>query len=94
MFTDEVSEAVGLRQQDWTFWDSSSPTSIISQVRAGGPGTRGIVYGGRGSVSEPEVGHFFNVINQGVDVRFLDGQTGQLVTEFDFDWFGFLRTNP
>jgi len=67
-------------------------TSInnITDVMAGtGPGSRGIVFGSRGS----EVGHVFNVVNQSGTVRFLDGQTGTAATFNGYDSFYLLRTN-
>lgn len=92
-FTDEVAEAVGRTQQNWLFVDAPDPSFIVDAVQSGGPGTRGIVFGGRGPTTDPDIGHFFNVVNQGGEVRFLDGQTGNVVADFDYDWFGFLGTN-
>ena len=46
---------------------------IVQRLQAAGPGARGIVYGYRGV---GKVGHFFNVVNDGGKILFLDGQTG------------------
>jgi hypothetical protein len=70
----------------------SAPTTIddiTSTIGAAGDGARGIVFGSRGT----EVGHVFNVVNQGGVVRFLDGQTGKAATFDGFNSFQLLRTN-
>ena len=70
-----------------------SPTSI-SRIRArmegAGDGSRGVVFGYRG---ENTTGHYFNVINQGGTIRFLDGQTGGEASLSGFKSFSLLRTN-
>lgn len=58
-------------------------------MRDAGAGSRGIVFGSRGS----DVGHVFNVVKHRGVVRFLDGQTGKAATFDGFDNFRLLRTN-
>jgi hypothetical protein len=67
------------------------PDAIEGMLESAGPGSRGIVY------VKPEgsnVGHVFNVVNQGGTIRFLDGQTGkQFIWSGEFDDIRLLRTN-
>ena len=89
----EVAELLDLVVDDWGLVRSSTD-SIVSEIQAAGPGARGIVYGGVGDVMNPGTGHFWNVINQAGEVKFLDGQIGEVVTDFSrFNFFGLLRTN-
>jgi len=70
-----------------------SPSTIdrVSRIMsAAGPGSRGIVYGSRGS---DQVGHVFNVVNQNGTIRFLDGQTGRAAALDGYEYFLLLRTN-
>jgi filamentous hemagglutinin len=54
------------------FQPMRSPADIERGLQAAGPGARGIVFGQRAG----GIGHFFNGVNQGGVVRFLDGQLG------------------
>jgi len=54
-----------------------------------GPGSRGIVFGGRNGVP----GHVFNAVNQGGVIRFLDGQVGGVASFKRYDYFMFLWTH-
>jgi len=59
-------------------------------MQTAGNGARGIVLGTRGS----DIGHFFNVVNQGGVIRFLDGQAGGVANlAAGYDGFWLLRTN-
>ena len=64
---------------------------IRSEVSAGGPGARGIVYGRPNNPKIP--GHVFNVVNQKGVVRFLDGQIGGAARLSGYRSFSLLRTN-
>lgn len=59
----------------------------------GGDGSRGIVYGfdtdGAGNIPYP--GHFFNAVNDGGNVKFLDGQTGRYGV-LDWEYYDFMYT--
>jgi filamentous hemagglutinin len=49
-----------------------------------GPGSRAIVFGARGT----DLGHFFNVVNQGGIIRFLDGQIGGVASLSGYEsWY-------
>jgi hypothetical protein len=54
-----------------------------------GSGSRGIVFGARGS----DPGHVFNAVNQGGVVRFIDFQNGRAASFNGYSSFSFLRTN-
>lgn len=58
------------------FSPMSGPNGIVQTMQALGNGARGIVFGNRGwdLAGNPIVGHFFNVINRGGVVTFVDGQ--------------------
>jgi len=71
------------------FGSATTIDYISGVMKDAGAGSRGIVYGSRGG----EVGHVFNVVNQGGVVRFLDGQTGKAATFDGYDAFRLLRTN-
>ena len=89
----EVAELLGLVVDDWGPIRYSTD-SIVAEIQAAGPGARGVIYGGVGDVMNPGLGHFWNVINQAGEVKFLDGQIGEVVTDFSrFNFFGLLRTN-
>jgi hypothetical protein len=76
---------------------SASLSSVVREVRNGGSGSRGIVYGTHpgsirpdGSVGQPQA-HVFNVVNIEGDVMFLDGQSGLADLEY-WKIGGLLRT--
>jgi Papain fold toxin 1, glutamine deamidase len=71
------------------FGSPNNIDSVSKTLSAAGPGSRGIVFGSRGS----KVGHVFNGINQNGVVRYLDGQTGGAASLEGFESFQFLRTN-
>ena len=56
-----------------------------------GPGTRGVVYGYRGTSQE---GHVFNVINQRNVIKFIDGQSGGAARLTGYKEFHLLITSP
>lgn len=64
--------------------------SVSEALSTAGAGSRGIVFGSRGS---GEVGHVFNAVNQNGVVRFLDGQTGRAASLEGYQSFQLLRTN-
>ena len=66
-----------------------SATSIEQSLLRAGDGARGIVLGGRGA---GEIGHFFNAVNQGGGVVFLDAQIGAVANTEGYQSFGFLMT--
>ncbi|MEZ5096456.1 MAG: toxin glutamine deamidase domain-containing protein [Nocardioides sp.] len=72
-----------------SFKSVSGQAQIERMLAQAGPGSRGIVFGGRTG----DVGHVFNGVNQGGTIRFLDGQTGGAASFSGFDSFMFLRTN-
>lgn len=92
LWTDHVAAILGLDPASWGV-ARLAPESITAEIASAGPGARGIVYGGRGSPTKPLVGHYLNVINQSGTVRYLDGQSGEVVEDLsEFTWFGLLRT--
>jgi filamentous hemagglutinin len=86
-----VTQAAQLAKELGGAWArTSGPTGIAVTMEAAGPGARGIVFGTRGS----GIGHFFNVVNQGGVVRFLDGQAGGAANlGSGYNGFWLLRTN-
>jgi RHS repeat-associated protein len=67
-----------------------SAADITAEMQAAGPGSRGIVFGIKEGANE---GHFFNVVNQGGQVRYLCGQGGGQIDPSQFVAFRLLRTN-
>jgi hypothetical protein len=55
------------------FTHNLSAQQIEALLSEAGPGSRAIVYAHKG---DPTNGHFFNAVNQGGTVRFLNGQAG------------------
>jgi filamentous hemagglutinin len=78
------------RQYGATFGAPASSSALATQMENAGNGARGIVFGSRGP---GEIGHVFNVVNQGGVIRFLDGQTGMPALLDGFTNFRLLRTN-
>ncbi len=72
-----------------TFGTLTSASRIQAQMLKAGDGSRGIIFGSRGS----QTGHFFNVVNQNGTVRFLDGQTGGAANLDGFKSFSLMKTN-
>jgi filamentous hemagglutinin len=85
-----VTNALQLARELGGSWiRTAGPDGISSLMLDAGEGARGIVFGGRGA----DVGHFFNVINQGGVIRFLDGQTGGPANlRAGYEGFWLLRT--
>ncbi|MBI3213531.1 MAG: ADP-ribosyltransferse [Mycobacterium sp.] len=63
-------------------------SDIESAMVAAGAGSRGVVFASRGPGL---VGHVFNVVNQGGEVRFLDGQPGTVASFDGYRNFFFMR---
>jgi filamentous hemagglutinin len=72
-----------------TFGSLTSATRIEAQMLNAGDGARGVIFGSRGT----DPGHFFNVVNQNGQIRFLDGQTGGAASLSGFEGFSLLKTN-
>jgi hypothetical protein len=77
-------------------WSDASPlSSVEAAMKQAGPGARGIVLGARpGGPNVP--GHFFNVVNEGGAIHFVDGQVGgtaDLSPRQGYDRFYLLPTN-
>ncbi|MEU9381263.1 RHS repeat-associated core domain-containing protein [Streptomyces sp. NPDC048279] len=76
-----------------TFKATSGRDGIAGELLRRGPGSRGIVYGfdtdGAGNIPYP--GHFFNAVNDGGNVKFLDGQTGGYAV-LDWEYYDFMYT--
>jgi filamentous hemagglutinin len=72
-----------------SFGPTTTPADIALAMSYAGPGSRGIVFGDRGS---GQVGHVFNVVNQKGVIRFLDGQTGKAASLQGYKGFQLLRT--
>ena len=68
---------------------ANGPAGIRIMMGNSGPGSRGIIWGTRGT----DPGHVFNVVNQGGTIRFLDGQIGGAAVETGFDSYYLFRTN-
>ncbi|PJE27371.1 hypothetical protein CVM39_12300 [Pseudooceanicola antarcticus] len=74
-----------------SFRSVAGPQNISDIMAGAGDGARGIVFGSRGP---DQVGHVFNVVNQGGTIRFLDGQTGGAANlNGGYQQFFFLPTN-
>ena len=59
-------------------------------MRAAGDGARGLI---GATAPGAEIGHAFNVVNVGGEVRFLDGQTGLVADVTPYKSFNLLRTH-
>jgi filamentous hemagglutinin len=91
MTLNQVAQGVGENPVAWGSVRSNE--SISNEIMNAGAGARGIVFGGRGSLDNPGIGHFYNVVNQGGTVKFLGGQMGQVVDYSSiFSWYAMLRT--
>jgi len=74
------------------FSDIKPISNIISEIQAAGPGARGIVFGYPNGYATGDLAHFFNVVNQGGQVRFLCGQAGGSLDLSKFEAFRLMRT--
>lgn len=76
-----------------TFRATSGRDGIAGELLRRGDGSRGIVYGfdteGAGNIPYP--GHFFNAVNDGGNVKFLDGQKGGYAV-LDWEYYDFMYT--
>ncbi|MFE1291739.1 RHS repeat-associated core domain-containing protein [Streptomyces sp. NPDC058751] len=76
-----------------TFKATSGRDGIAGELLKRGDGARGIVYGfdtdGAGNIPYP--GHFFNAVNDGGNVKFLDGQTGGYAV-LNWEYYDFMYT--
>ncbi|WP_456340667.1 RHS repeat-associated core domain-containing protein [Streptomyces mirabilis] len=76
-----------------TFKATSGGDGIAGELLRRGDGSRGIVYGfdtdGAGNIPYP--GHFFNAVNDGGNVKFLDGQKGGYAV-LDWEYYDFMYT--
>ncbi len=70
------------------FMSAAGEADITQKMLAAGNGARGVVFGSRGP---GQVGHVFNVVNQGGTVRFLDGQIGKAASFDGYKTFQFMR---
>jgi Papain fold toxin 1, glutamine deamidase len=87
----EVAEGAGAKAAGWG--RVRTVGSVADEIAEAGPGARGIVYGGTGTPTNAGMGHFYNVVNQGGAVTFLDGQVGRVVNySGEFSWYAMLRT--
>jgi filamentous hemagglutinin len=68
---------------------TTGPQGISTIMTNAGAGSRAIVFGTRGA----EMGHFFNVVNQGGAIRFLDGQIGGAADLGGYDGWYIMFTN-
>lgn len=85
---DQLARAFGRSANAWI--PTTGPNGIKAIMTSWGSGARGVVLGSR----EPgKFGHFFNVVNQGGTIRFLDGQTGGAARTEGFVDYYLLRTN-
>lgn len=87
-----VTKAPDLAELYGSSWSppSQAASGIEAPMAAAGPGARGIVLG---KYPNEKVGHFFNVVNDGGSVRFVDGQSGTAANLAPFESFWLLRTN-
>jgi hypothetical protein len=72
-----------------SFEPAGGQAEIEMMLQNAGPGSRGIVFGGRQGMP----GHVFNAVNQGGVVRFLDGQVGGVASFKGYDYLMFLWTH-
>jgi filamentous hemagglutinin len=86
-YTNSTELAAVYGAKNMGFWTTTS--AIERELLRRGPGARGIVFGSRGT---GQIGHFFNAVNQGGTVKFLDGQLGKNAPTGDFVQFLFLLT--
>ena len=88
----EVTKASALSDYYAKPWSASmpAPAGMEAAMREAGPGARAIVCGKR---PDAEVGHFFNVVNENGQIRFVDGQAGEAAELRVYNQFWLLRTN-
>jgi filamentous hemagglutinin len=71
-----------------SFAPISGQPEIEAAMTAAGDGARGVVFASPGP---GQVGHVFNVVNQGGAIRFLDGQPGTTASFDGYSAFYFMR---
>ena len=71
-----------------SFAPISGQSAIEAAMSAAGDGARGVVFASPGP---GQVGHVFNVVNQGGVIRFLDGQPGTTASFSGYSAFYFMR---
>lgn len=80
------------------FIEYTNIADVSNAMSASGDGAQGIVYVGNGTTT----GHFFNIVNDGGNVRLLDGQVGKEIDwtlvqswmqQGNWNTLGLLRTN-
>ncbi|OQR63106.1 hypothetical protein B6E66_15835 [Streptomyces maremycinicus] len=90
----DITDAADLEKHyGSTFEATSGRDGIAGDLLRRGDGARGIVYGfdtdGAGNIPYP--GHFFNAVNDGGNIKFLDGQTGGYAV-LDWEYYDFMYT--
>nr|WP_165425621.1 toxin glutamine deamidase domain-containing protein [Streptomyces sp. BK022] len=61
---------------------------IVRELHEAGDGARGVVFAWHEGA---DLGHYFNAVNYGGDVKFLDGQAGGYA-DLDYDHREFMHT--
>jgi hypothetical protein len=84
-----VADLTAVYEKPWS-GSMADPAEMAAAMRDAGPGSRAIVFG---QSSSAEIGHFFDVVNDGGTIRFLDGQSGTTAAMAPYDRFWLLRTN-
>lgn len=85
------TSAADLSAHYGTQWGPACTANDIERaMKSAGDGTRGIVFG---EVPNRDFGHFFNVVNDGGVVRYLDGQPGVATSPAGYSRFWLLPTN-
>ena len=84
-----VADLTAVYDKPWS-GAMTDPAQMAAAMAEAGPGSRAIVFGQSNS---QQVGHFFNVVNDGGTIRFLDGQTGTTAAMTPYNTFWLLRTN-
>ena len=86
-----VEAAIASEIPGAAFSASKSVPELIAELKAAGPGARGILFGAEKGAIE---GHYFNVINQCWEIRFLCGQIGGKIDPNKYDLsLRLIRTN-
>ncbi|MGW1507506.1 toxin glutamine deamidase domain-containing protein [Streptomyces mirabilis] len=69
-------------------YQEGGAAGIANELIKAGDGSRGVIFAWRDG---SDIGHFFNAVNHGGNVKFLDGQAGGYV-DLDWDHWEFMRT--
>jgi papain fold toxin 1 (glutamine deamidase) of polymorphic toxin system len=95
-----IATVESLEDKFGSYFADSSFQRTEEELLASGDGSRGIVFIQGGATEGEGVGHFFNVVNDGGEIRWVDTQTrtayntAEVVYQWGSRWLEFMPTFP